>query len=152
VKLLRRKRSAEIKPQITPLIDVVFLLIIFFMVVSEFSRLQSEEMMLPESERGMEIDKMAPGRVTVNILGNADTDPAKTMVVVESRWMGLKEFRDKILGREVATRGGPQGVMVFIRADRDTDFQAIKNVMKEMARVGILRVNFAVSDAEAEPE
>lgn len=149
MKLIRRKRAGELKPQITPLIDVVFLLIIFFMVVSEFSRLQVEDMVLPESERGREIDKMASGRVTVNVLRDADYDPARTQVVVEKRWMGLREFRDRILSREIATYGGPERVQVFIRAHREADFRAIKNVMREMARKGILRVSFAVASEEA---
>jgi len=131
---------------------VVFLLIIFFMVVSEFSRLQLEDMVLPESERGREIDKMASGRVVVNVLRDADADPARTRVVVEKRWMGLREFREKILDREIALYGDPARVQVFIRAHREADFRAIKNVMREMARKGILRVSFAVASEEAEAQ
>jgi len=148
LRLLRRQTKNEIKPQITPLIDVVFLLIIFFMVVSEFSRLESEDMLLPESDQGRTVDKMATGRITINILSNAHFDRAETSVVVQKEWMKMGKLAS-FLKSEVGKRGGGDKVQVFIRAHRDTDFRAIKNVMRVMARQGVLRVSFAVSDQEA---
>jgi len=145
VRLIRRKTTVETKAQMTPLIDVVFLLIIFFMTVSEFSRLQTEDMILPESDQGRPAENVSTGRITVNIHSSAD--PESPVLVVEKRGMNLKQFRGLL--DEARTEKGAEKVQVYVRAHRDTDFRAVKRVMATMARAGILRVTFAVADQEA---
>ena len=44
-----RAKADDMEMDMTPMIDVVFLLIIFFMIVSQFSNLQVEELTLPYS-------------------------------------------------------------------------------------------------------
>ena len=46
----RRQRSAELGVNLTPLIDVVFLLLIFFMVSTTFTRETQLTIDLPEAE------------------------------------------------------------------------------------------------------
>jgi len=48
----RRLRRSEVAINLTPLIDVVFLLLIFFMVSSRFSELTQLSVNLPEGESG----------------------------------------------------------------------------------------------------
>ena len=45
---------------LTPLIDVVFLLLIFFMVTTTFSREAEIKLELPEADSGEEIDREDP--------------------------------------------------------------------------------------------
>ncbi|MCJ8342018.1 MAG: biopolymer transporter ExbD [Cetobacterium sp.] len=45
----RRKKKSLIAPDLTPLIDVVFLLLIFFMVVTNFNKYSNFNLKLPES-------------------------------------------------------------------------------------------------------
>ena len=47
MKFLRKKRS-EISLEVTPLIDIVFLLLIFFILNSQFEKLTSMELNLPK--------------------------------------------------------------------------------------------------------
>lgn len=45
----RREKKSLIAPDLTPLIDVVFLLLIFFMVVTNFNKYSNFNLKLPES-------------------------------------------------------------------------------------------------------
>lgn len=49
-------RRSNYIPNLTPLIDIVFLLLIFFMLTSHFVRDESIAIELPEAESGKEID------------------------------------------------------------------------------------------------
>ena len=51
----------------TPMIDVVFLLIIFFMLVSQFSSAENVEVELPEPERSQAIEATVPEKLILNI-------------------------------------------------------------------------------------
>ena len=69
----RRRYGCEIN--ITPLIDIVFLLIIFSMVVSQFARLQAENVSLPEAYKGKDATSASSARIVVNV-----TDDGRVMV------------------------------------------------------------------------
>lgn len=45
----RRKKKSLVAPDLTPLIDVVFLLLIFFMIVTNFNKYSNFNLKLPES-------------------------------------------------------------------------------------------------------
>ncbi|MEG2588023.1 MAG: biopolymer transporter ExbD, partial [Cetobacterium sp.] len=53
----RRKKREMIFPDLTPLIDVVFLLLIFFMVVTSFDKYSGMNINLPKSGIVAEIDE-----------------------------------------------------------------------------------------------
>ncbi|MGL5123649.1 MAG: ExbD/TolR family protein [Fusobacteriaceae bacterium] len=46
---MRRKKRKMISPDLTPLIDIVFLLLVFFMIVSNFDQYGNIELELPHS-------------------------------------------------------------------------------------------------------
>ena len=52
MRLRKTKRTYGCEINIAPLIDVVFLLIIFFMTVSQISRVEVEDLVLPEAAAG----------------------------------------------------------------------------------------------------
>lgn len=49
---IQKRKSAQLNINITPLIDIVFLLLIFFMLTSTFIQNRSVQLTLPESEYG----------------------------------------------------------------------------------------------------
>ena len=64
-----RRRRDPVEVNLTPLIDVVFLLLIFFMVSTTFETRQALELELPESQSGQAMEA-AP--VTVVVTGEGD--------------------------------------------------------------------------------
>ena len=63
------KQDAHVESDMTPMIDIVFLLIIFFMLVTELSRLDIEEIVLPIADEARAEEPQPESRqVVVNIV------------------------------------------------------------------------------------
>lgn len=91
---MKFKRQARAAPEInlTPLIDVVFLLLIFFMVTTTFTRQTALKVDLPQAEaqpaakqpRAIEITITAQGRFAVNGKALAENDATALKAAVSS--------------------------------------------------------------------
>jgi biopolymer transport protein ExbD len=62
------RRSSHV-PNLTPLIDIVFLLLIFFMLTSHFVREDSLDIELPEAESGQQLDERKSIEIIINAQG-----------------------------------------------------------------------------------
>ena len=62
------RRSSHV-PNLTPLIDIVFLLLIFFMLTSHFVRDDVLNIQLPETESGEQLDEKKSIEVVINSEG-----------------------------------------------------------------------------------
>ena len=63
---LMEELNQEVKMDMTPMIDVCFELIIFFMLITEVSSNAKEKFKLPLAEK-TSMDVVEPGRLMVNI-------------------------------------------------------------------------------------
>jgi biopolymer transport protein ExbD len=138
----------------TPMVDVVFQLIVFFVLVIDFSRAIIEEMKLPIASNTEKIS-YAQDVLIVNILkdgmykinGRIFYDPDRVRTAEEERmaFLRLEElFTQRRLTRSVPGTNGLVDTFMIIRADRSTDFEAVQRLMM-MATVygGITRVAFS---------
>ncbi|MGD2278848.1 MAG: biopolymer transporter ExbD [Candidatus Omnitrophota bacterium] len=120
------------KLQIAPLIDIIFLLLIFFMSASIFYQLETElNITVPTSEEATEI-RRAPGEIIINIL----TDGT---VVVNQRQLSHDELKRMLSRISELYKGQP----VIIRADKDTYHKHVIKVLDICAGSDIWNVSFA---------
>ncbi|AEB12215.1 ExbD/TolR family protein [Marinithermus hydrothermalis] len=128
---MRRRPKLDPAINLAPFIDIVFLLVVFFMVTSTF--------ITPET--GLPID--LPGAVT------GEAKPASAPVVVldaqgQAHWQGQAVDDATLL---VALRGAlvddPVGTVV-LRADRKVPHGRVVEVMDTIRRAGAKRVAIAV--------
>jgi len=133
MKLVKPRRRYGCEINITPLIDIVFLLIIFSMVVSQFTRLQAENVALPQARKGRDPTTAPTARIVVNVLNDG-------RVLVLGRRQSDASL-DALLGAEVR-RVGPGGVSVVIRGDKRTQWARIARILKTCAdqRIGDVKV------------
>lgn len=137
---LRRGRT-EFGFNMTPMIDVVFLLIIFFLVSSHLAKQEVQtELDLPRAATGRETDEEENvRRVVLNVLppeeGRADVMVAgRRMPVPEAA--GLIRFeRDR----------SDQPLEIRLRVDRLTPYAAVEPLMLACAKEGVWKVTFAVT-------
>ena len=130
---LRPQRYRETDVNITPLIDVVFLLLIFFMVSTTFERESELRIVLPEaSEEQLQsredlilVSIDANERVHVGDQALADTKVATLSAALQER---AGEVRD---------------VPVVIRADAAVSHQAVIKVMDAARQSGLVTITFA---------
>ena len=119
----------------TPLIDVVFLLIIFFLLSSHLAR-QETQLPLPLPAAASGQSEIAPDRprVTINVLADGTLLVAGRTVVAADLAGLLRE--------RLAQHGG--ALEVRIRSDRGAAYRFIEPVLLACARAGIWNVAYAV--------
>jgi biopolymer transport protein ExbD len=120
----------------TPLIDVVFQLLIFFLISSRLAQQETRmELPLPVAEGGVESNPDDPRpRVTLNVLANGQW-------WFVGRPVAVAELPERL--RAVVAEHGTE-VELRVRADRDVPYRHIEPMLAACARAGLSNVTFAV--------
>ncbi|EPC03869.1 hypothetical protein L861_00810 [Litchfieldella anticariensis FP35 = DSM 16096] len=133
MKFPRRHRD-PVEVNLTPLIDVVFLLLIFFMVSTTFETRQALELVLPESVAGSPM-KVAPVTIVVDADGGYRLDGDS---------MPASELHSALARRAEAAR--EHGLIV--EADGRARHAAVVKALDQAAALGISRVRIATREGE----
>lgn len=149
MKLAKDEKGQEVVLDMTPMIDCVFQLIIFFMLITDMSQKELEELYLPKIEVAA-ADKPRPGEVRpiVNILSDGSIWVKKECYFdpkADDKYKKLKEYlaraaRDMPKGPIFDNQpNGPKAPMnpLLIRADQSTPAKYIQKVMEVCGMVGI---------------
>jgi len=128
----------------TPMIDCVFQLIIFFLVASHLAQQEVQlELDLPQAKSGQRSEEDDDvRRVVVNVL--PQEDPARR-ILVAGRPMGAAELT-RLIAYESQT--SERRLEVRIRSHRAVPFGIIEPILVSCARAGVWRVTFAVVEGE----
>lgn len=132
----------QIKPeavgfQLAPMIDVVFLLLCFFITSQLFAQWETEiDITLPTAETG-QVPERLPGEIIVNIRADGD-------IVVNARTLSRDQLGD-MLGRVAELFPGQP---VLIRADRLTSYEHIVHVLDLCRQADIWNISFATGTPE----
>ena len=123
---------------LTPMIDVVFLLIIFFIVSNNMIQQDTAiEVSLPRAETGMLSQEQQAKTLTITIDNSGAIYVGTRMVSREHLRQILTECRQS-WGEEAT---------VLIRSDRTVLYEEIKPILLMAAESGIIHVSFAVQRA-----
>jgi len=130
----RQPRSREVDVNLTPLIDVVFLLLIFFMVSTTFVKESKIDLTLPEASEELREHAVTRIEVAIDREGNVFVNE---QALVNSR---VETIRQAL----AEARGSEQGAdpVVVISADAQTSHQAVVDTMDAARQAGLLRVTF----------
>jgi len=132
---LQGKRTEEPDVNLTPLIDVVFLLLIFFMVSTTFERESEISIELPEaSGKQVENDRQLV-EISIDEKGRYYVNKEE---VINTQIETLKHAIKKAAGDEVK----PQ---VLLSADKLTPHQAVITAMDAARQLGFVNLTFATS-------
>ncbi len=118
--------------QMAPLIDIVFLLLIFFMSASIYHQLESEiNITVPTAKESTEMSRV-PGEIIINVKKNGE-------IIVNQRHLSFEDLK-KMLKR---VSGLYEGQPVIIRADKETYHKHVIKVLDICAGADIWNVSFA---------
>jgi biopolymer transport protein ExbD len=131
----RPRRKEELDVNITPLIDVVFLLLIFFMVSTTFEHTSEIEIMLPKASVNQPPEADAPIDVTVSAEGAFFINNRR---LVNTRLETLKQALTD-------AAGGRKTPPIIVSADAQTPHQAVVTVMDAARQLGFVKLSFATS-------
>ena len=143
----------EVAMDMTPMIDIVFLMIIFFIIVSDMSQQDLAELKLPVAEQAVD-DEAEQGRMIINILKDGQVIikriPYKTLDQPEAV-AALRAY----LAEEVAKGEKDKGTTfssraLLVRADKETKFKEVQKVMRICGEMGIqiYKVHLAAAQNE----
>ena len=144
----------------TPMIDVVFQLIIFFLLSSHLAQQEVQlELDLPRAASGQSPDKEEIRRVVINVLPDAPGGggyarmpypptaryPAGKRIVVGGRFVDAEELAQLIDYESRRARREARGQLeVRLRCDRKVPYRVVQPLLIACARSGVWRVTFAV--------
>ncbi len=124
--------------QIAPMVDIVFLLLIFFLVTWNFARYETElDVKVPTAKEGKE-SRRAAGEVIINVR----TDGT---IVMNRRPLTAQELDSTL--RKISELYPDQAVI--LRGDEDTDYRHIVNVLDICRAANIWNVAFATGRPES---
>lgn len=141
----RKKTNSKImEGDLTPMIDVTFQLIAFFMLLINFSEVdRAEEILLPSSV----LAKPPETRPDYQIILNLNPDGS---VKFEGLDVEKIEFLSTILAREVASaqREGvaTEAVAVIIRSHKETPTGMVQKLIKQCQKEELVNFKFRVNE------
>ena len=167
---LEKLVKQNVEMDMTPMIDCVFLLMIFFVLVIDLSQKNLEDLILPRAEFQQPDDQPPDNRPIINVLQNGSvvfeqevfydpTNPALSdikrikQLLLDIRRNGeltktLKFTEEMIGGRMVKLIDDP----ILIRADKWTEWNYIGEIMKQcsMPEIAFWKVELAMSEQDKE--
>ena len=136
---LRPERSDErVDVNLTPLIDVVFLLLIFFMVSTTFDRHAKLKVELPEASARTEQQLEEPVVLSIDAKGNYFINDRQ---VVNTQLETLKIALQK-------TVADKKDVSLVLRADAKTPHQSVVRAMDAASQLGLTRLSIATIESK----
>jgi len=124
-----------------PMIDMVFLLLIFFMVASHLSSMERVPVPLPVADKA-KVPEEARDRQLVSILALDETGE-EAYIFMNLKKVGLEEFGPEI----IRLREADENLQVYLRADRRVKHKHIKAVMEACAQAGIADIIFGTFES-----
>ena len=129
----RHQRVLSAGASMTPLIDVAFLLLTFFMLASHFASAEKVEMPLPRPDHNQSVDRKFRDRVVINLMfKGADSEPVMTFGALPVA--SIEGLGDRLA--EVA----PANPQVILRADRRLKYGDVRQVMELIAAHRLTRL------------
>ena len=125
----KKKKSPEINLEITPIVDVIFLLLIFFVLSTQFIDLKSMSIDLPSIDKKT-MSNLPENRVKIEISKEGD-------VLINN--IILDTFSLKSLNKELRSIS-PEIKTAIISADSDTKYQYLVTIMESLNRNGFKNI------------
>lgn len=139
----RRKPLENVDIGLAPLIDVVFILLLFFVVTTTFTRETQLKVDLPEAASGTppQQTEVKQLEVVIDIEGNYSLN-GKAL---------LKSDLDALMAALSKESGGDNSLPLIISADGKTPHQAVITAMDAAGKLGFAHLRITTVEAQAAP-
>jgi len=156
----KREKQADVGINMTPMIDIVFQLIIFFMLASQFASAEVDmSIQVPDVEdsRALINDPKPPIRLIINMAADLAEDDPKDLrskglayikvgpINIEDDMVRLRELLEAGKAKADAENGN---LILIIRAHRTLAWTHVQQVMTEAAKAHVKDVQLAAPVGE----
>ena len=132
----RKSLYEEQELNMTPLIDCVFLLLIFFMVTTVFKQPYSLQVVLPEAQQGVIVEEK---KLVASITQDGRMEINRHLVTLDNL--------EQVLLRE---KEGTRSLTLVVRTDQETPHKYLLDLFEVAKRVGIEKIPLATEDLRKE--
>jgi biopolymer transport protein ExbD len=165
----RGEVTEDVGFSMTPMIDIVFQLILFFMLATDFSQKDLEAVILPDAVKAVEDKNPPKDRMTINVCHMSERelgapcdafvrsasdpsvlciDPAHWVVKVHGRILTDRQLEDLV--RIEANQAGKDehgitDMPAQVRADGRAPYGSIQRAMQAAAKNGVWKMEFGAA-------
>lgn len=122
----RHAHTDDAEINITPMLDIVFIMLIFFIVTTSFTKETGANIIKPEAKQAIALRN---GTILIGIKSNDD-------IWMNKRLIELREVRSLV---EQAKSENPKGSVVIV-ADKDSRIGTVTLVMDQVRMAGVLGI------------
>ncbi len=133
---LRPRRRGDPEINLTSLIDVVFLLLLFFILTTSFNRESALRIDLPKASEQAAVEEQKPIMLSIDAAGEFYVDGRQ---VVNTQVESVK----RVLRAAMGERKDPP---LIISADAKTPHQAVVTAMDAARQVGLIHLSIATKE------
>ena len=133
----RKSLYEEQELNMTPLIDCVFLLLIFFMVTTVFKQPYSLQVVLPEAQQAQIVEEK---KLVATITQDGRMEINRHLVTLDDL--------EQVLLRE---KEGTRSLTLVVRTDQETPHKYLLDLFEVAKRVGIEKIPLATEDLREQP-
>ncbi len=128
---------------VTPLIDVLLVLIIVFMVVVAMDKEYVEKAQIPQPDQKQTAESQQSRTIVIQIVWTTNGEPPMLKINQENvRWEDLET--------EIYLKRAEK--VAFVRGDADVDFQYVADVIDVAHHAGVERIGLLTEQPESEGE
>ena len=119
----RHAHTEDAEINITPMLDIVFIMLIFFIVTTSFTKETGAAIVKPVAEQAVSLRN---GTILIGVKSNDD-------IWMSKRLIELREVRSMV---EQAKAENPKGSVVIV-ADKDSRIGTVTQVMDQVRMAGV---------------
>lgn len=141
----RSRHRGGVTPNLTSMVDVVFLLVVFFMLISHLSKERVIKLSLPKLDEAMAGESDTASKAFLNVVPTGQM--ASEGGAYRLGALGFDESTggiDRLTQELEAIKGREPTVLVVVRAERTERFERVRPALEAVSRAGIRRVDLAV--------
>jgi len=137
----KKRKGGPTALQMTALMDVVFLLLCFFVTSSVFSQWETEVSIALPTAKSATVPGRMPGEIILNLSANGQ-------LTVNGQILTNAEVTERLTRIAKLYPGQP----VVIRADRTTPYESLMGVIDACRAADVWNFSLATKDEEGEPK
>ena len=130
----RHAKTEEAEINITPMLDIVFIMLIFFIVTTSFTKETGAAITKPVAEQAIALRN---GTILIGVRSNDD-------IWMNKRLIELREVRSMV---EQAKAENPKGSVVIV-ADKDSRIGTVTQVMDQVKMAGVEGIAISAENPE----
>lgn len=148
LRAVRDQDDEELTLDMSPMIDLVFLLLIFFMVSSTMIIVQIDSRVKPPHALNGRVAEVATGRIVLNILENGEIYGMDQDNMLSAPGQGTERIVEYVDAAKENLRDSGIAARLHVRADKNTDTRYIKKAVQGGGEAGVIDVIFGAFATE----